>query len=514
MKIHLSCANKTINECNAPYRLIITVAILLFLIYASGLNAQGWYQVGDDVLGYQAYEHYGYRVDVSSDGQTIVSGAYGFDTEFEDAGAVRVYSYDGSEWVQKGAEITGMSMEDELGYGVAISDDGNIFAVGATEDDDSKLRTGYVQVYNWNGSVWEQMGDNIDGQIAYERFGSYLSMSADGLVFAAHSRSGDNGEEAGSIMVYAWNGSSWIQKGNRINGNEGENYGWSLCLSSDGNSLVAGSVWGGPNSSGIVHVYEWDGTSWVQKGDDILAENEGDYFGSSVHMSDDGNTIAVGARNYSAEYNGQGQVKVFSWNGSAWEQKGEAVNGPDEYALMGWSVWMSGDGDSFVTGLPSIPNQPFEMGRTRVYEFDGISWMQKGDEIVGEAGDKRSGYSVAMNNDGSIVLVGSPWYNGSLGGEGKVGVFSYGFVDIEVQKLGLDLNIYPNPFTDYIHIEMGQVYQDVTVIVRDVSGRLISTSTYDGVETIRQEMELIRGFYIVEINITGGEKALLKLVKR
>jgi len=288
---YLPYAYETVKS-NALYRLIRTIAFLLFLIYTTGLNAQNWLQDGDDVLGFQAYDHYGYRVDMSSDGYTVVSGAYGYDTEFEDAGAVRVFSYNGSEWVQKGADITGSAMEDELGYGVAISDDGNIIAVGATQDDDSMLRTGYVQVYNWNGSAWEQMGDDIEGQIAYERFGSYLSMSADGLVFAAHSRSGDNGEEAGSVMVFAWNGSSWEQKGSRINGNEDENYGWSLCLNSDGNSLVSGSVWGGPLSSGIVHVYEWDVTNEFPSPDihtdhPINAYSSGPFTGSPFGSHDD-----------------------------------------------------------------------------------------------------------------------------------------------------------------------------------------------------------------------------------
>ena len=43
----------------------------------------------------------------------------------------------------------------------------------------------------------------------------------------------------------------------------------------------------------------------------------------------------------------------------------------------------------------------------RVYSFDGVSWVQVGQDIDGEAGDDRFGESVAMSSDGNTVVAGA-----------------------------------------------------------------------------------------------------------
>ena len=51
--------------------------------------------------------------------------------------------------------------------------------------------------------------------------------------------------------------------------------------------------------SGHVRVYSFDGAFWVQDGQDIDGEIAYDSSGSSVAMSSDGNTVAIGARDVS-----------------------------------------------------------------------------------------------------------------------------------------------------------------------------------------------------------------------
>ena len=43
----------------------------------------------------------------------------------------------------------------------------------------------------------------------------------------------------------------------------------------------------------------------------------------------------------------------------------------------------------------------------RVYSFDGVSWVQVGQDIDGEAANDSSGYSVAMSSDGKTVAIGA-----------------------------------------------------------------------------------------------------------
>ena len=44
-----------------------------------------------------------------------------------------------------------------------------------------------------------------------------------------------------------------------------------------------------------VRIYDWNGPSWQQRGLDIDGENAGDFTGTSVSLSSDGDTVAIDA---------------------------------------------------------------------------------------------------------------------------------------------------------------------------------------------------------------------------
>ena len=46
-------------------------------------------------------------------------------------------------------------------------------------------------------------------------------------------------------------------------------------------------------------------------------------------------------------------------------------------------------------------------GHVRIFEYDGTSWTQKGSSIPGVASDDKSGYSVSLSSDGTIVAIGA-----------------------------------------------------------------------------------------------------------
>ena len=50
-------------------------------------------------------------------------------------GHVRVYGWNGSAWVQKGADIDGEDFSDMSGVSVSLSSDGTIVAIGALYND-------------------------------------------------------------------------------------------------------------------------------------------------------------------------------------------------------------------------------------------------------------------------------------------------------------------------------------------------------------------------------------------
>merc|ERR1711981_204759 len=94
-----------------------------------------------------------------------------------------------------------------------------------------------------------------------------------------------------------------------------DGFGISVSLSSDGNTLAVGAD--GNDYSGQVKVYRVNSSNkWIQLGSDIDGESAGDYFGSSVSLSSDGKTLAVGA--WGNDENGytSGELQVYRINTS------------------------------------------------------------------------------------------------------------------------------------------------------------------------------------------------------
>ena len=100
--------------------------------------------------------------------------------------------------------------------------------------------------------------------------------------------------------------------------------GWSVSLSSTGNTVAIGAP-GNGSYRGHVRVYDWNGTAWNQRGSDIDGEVVGDQSGISVSLSSNGNTVAIGAYfndgpNPSVTTDNRGHLRVYDWNSttSSW----------------------------------------------------------------------------------------------------------------------------------------------------------------------------------------------------
>ena len=101
---------------------------------------------------------------MNSTGNTVAIGAPYNNGNGTNSGHVRIYQWNGSLWYQKGSDIDGKQAGDYSGTSVSMSSDRNTVVIGATGDSWSGLNVGYVRIYVWNGSVWDQKGADIDGE--------------------------------------------------------------------------------------------------------------------------------------------------------------------------------------------------------------------------------------------------------------------------------------------------------------------------------------------------------------
>jgi hypothetical protein len=209
-------------------------------------------QLGADIDGESARDSSG-SVSLSSDGNRLVIGASGNDGNGGASGHARVYQWSGMAWTQLGADIDGEAAGDGFGRSVSLSSDGNRLAIGTPWNDDN---SGHVRVYEWSDSTWTQLGADIDGDAAAKYTGFSVSLSSDGNRLAIGAIwSHGNGSYSGHARVYQWSGTVWVQLGTDIDGEAaGDHAGWSVSLSSDGNRLAVGADEKDGKGTGSGHV--------------------------------------------------------------------------------------------------------------------------------------------------------------------------------------------------------------------------------------------------------------------
>lgn len=308
-------------------------------------------------------------------------------------------------WMHIGICIDGEASDDRAGYSVSLSDDGQTVAIGSPGNDDAGNEAGHTRIFKWDGTVWNKLGLNIDGEAGVHQSGYRVSLSGDGNTVAITSPF----DGAGNARIFRWDGTTWNKLGSNIAGEVGgDRFGYAVSISDDGNTVAIGSA-NNNSSTGHTRIYKWDGTNWNKVGLDIDGGAIGDLSGWSVSLSDDGNTVAVGAP---ANSSNTGRTKIYSWDGTAWNPVGSNIDGEVAGDESGWSVSLSGNGNTVAIGAPYHNGKA---GHTRIFEWDGTNWNKIGSNIDGDAADDRLGYSVSLSDDGQTVAVGAPWNNGKTG---------------------------------------------------------------------------------------------------
>ena len=221
------------------------VALLVALFGSLSFNsrAQEYLQIGNDIDGQMTSEASGLATSLSANGQRIAVGSNFMGNNGLSPGLVRVYEWSNGSWLQLGVDIVGENMDDEFGTSVSLSQDGSRVAIGAPENDDAADRAGMVRVYEFSAGNWSQVGQDIDGITINEGFGGALSISDNGERIVVGSPSGQtNGQFSGTAKVYQFDGSSWMQLGDALgNPMQGDGFGRSVSMNENGSRVAVGA---------------------------------------------------------------------------------------------------------------------------------------------------------------------------------------------------------------------------------------------------------------------------------
>ena len=240
-------------------------------------------------------------------------------------------------------KVSNPGEDDKIGIGdplvgvtLAMSDDGRTIAVSTPhedsvatgvngkEDDESAWDSGAAYIFVKTGDTWAQQAYlKASNTQTSDKFGFAIAISGDGNTVAVSATLEDsnargiNGnqqdnsaESSGAVYVFARTGAAWTQQAyiKASNADAGDQFGWSVALNHDGNTLAVGAQSEASGATGIngnqadneaadagaTYVYVRRGSTWTQQAY-IKASNAqgGDRFGFCAALSGDGNTLAV-----------------------------------------------------------------------------------------------------------------------------------------------------------------------------------------------------------------------------
>ena len=262
-----------------------------------------------------------------------------------------------------------------------------------------------------------QIGIDIDGVASGDNSG-HISFSSDGTIVAIGGPGNDtNGIDSGHVRVFANKHGDWTQIGNDIIGeNAGDNFGSSVSLSSDGTIVAIGS----PNSeiAGYVSIYAIRGDVWTQIGNDIVGEPDtvdGDgfptnfSFGRSVSISDNGAILAIAedrGGTWEGGYGRPGYIHMYENILGTWTQIGGYIDTGISFINK---ISISDDGSIVaIYGYGDFNCFFTSIGYAKVYQNISGVWTQLGSTFSGVCfGSIIRG--VSLSNNGSKIVIGGDY---------------------------------------------------------------------------------------------------------
>ncbi|MDX2012887.1 MAG: hypothetical protein SFW67_22000 [Myxococcaceae bacterium] len=390
-------------------------------VYVFTRGAGGWQQQAFlKASNAGADDSFGNAIALSDDGDTLAIGSPGDDSastgvngDQVDAGAplsgaVFVFIRVGTTWQQQAyLKASNPGAHDVFGAQLALSGDGNTLVVGASNEDsnargpggdetnDLATQSGAAYVFSRSGTTWTQhaylKASNSDPD---DLFGNAVAISSDGQTIAVAARGegsestgvnqdqlNDRAPASGAVYVFARSGTRWVQTEyvKPSNTRRNASFGRTVELSHDGSVLAVGAPGDASPSRGIngdqslsLSTQSSGAVFLLRRVGGVLAQeafvkasnaDPNDLFGLATALSDDGETLFVGAFNEAGAGIGfnadestnsqklSGAAYIFRHRASGWAQDAyvKASNARAD-SLFGASVASSSDGRTLAAG--------------------------------------------------------------------------------------------------------------------------------------------------------------------
>lgn len=143
-----------------------------------------WVQIGDNIYGEDTRDEFGSVVRLSTDGNRLAISAPFNDGNGNWSGHIRVYEWQENNWIQLGNDIDGEDEFDRSGWSLDMGDNGNRLIIGALNNGDNGTQAGHARIYEWGNNKWTKIGADIDGDMAQDLLGYSVALSENGQIVA------------------------------------------------------------------------------------------------------------------------------------------------------------------------------------------------------------------------------------------------------------------------------------------------------------------------------------------
>ncbi|MDP8210623.1 MAG: PKD domain-containing protein, partial [Candidatus Stygibacter australis] len=355
---------------------------------------------------------------VSISGDNVLIGAYWDDDNGSNSGSAYIYNYDGTSWVEQ-QKLTASDGDTGDRFGATVSISGDYALIGAYFDDDNGDNSGSLYVYHYNGTSWvEQQKLTPSDGYAGDYFGHFVSISGDYALIGA-SGDNDNGNRTGSAYIYYYNGAEWVeqQKITASDGNEWDEFGDKVSISGDFALIGANKDDDYGSCSGSAYIFHYNGTEWVEQQKLTASDSDvDDHFGNSVSIS--GDHALIGAWGDDDHGDWSGSAYIYNYNGAEWveQQKLTASNG-DESDRFGCSVSLLED--YILIGASWDEDNGNYSGSAYIFHYNGAEWVEQ-QKITASDGGVEDWFGGHVSLSGDYALVGA-----SGDGAGSAYIYNY-----------------------------------------------------------------------------------------
>ncbi len=485
-----------------------------------------------------------FGISVSISGDNIVVGADGND----DSGSVYVFEKPATGWINmtETAKLTSSDGAQADYFGISVSISGDNIVVGAYGDDENGSYSGSAYVFEKPATGWVNMTETAkliasDGSI-YDNFGESVSISGDNIVVGADRY--DNYK--GSAYVFEKPATGWVNMTEtaKLTASDAEAHDeFGVSVSISGDNIVVGAKGDDDKNtnSGSAYIFEKPATGWINMTETAkLTASDAeayDVFGVSVSIS--GDNIVVGAQGDDDKNTNSGSAYVFEKPATGWINMTETAkltsSDGGRSDCFGKSVSISGD--NIVVGVTYDDDKGYNSGSAFIFKRNNIPQIANVTFNVDENSIEGTfvGKVIAVDNDGdelSFNIISGDDYNAfAIDTEGNITVKTSAELDYEtttsynltiqvsdgislgegnitvkvndVTETGMhevvasDVNVYPNPVKDCLHIKSEEVIAQIKIY--NIAGSVVYLNNPSTSYEIIDFTELGSGIYMVYI---------------